>query len=240
MAARCRVAWVAGALLWIVLGDPAHLQAQVTVKLGVAWSGYRASHSDQRAWEGEDYRPYLGYEVGRLQEGDAHPAMRLQLGVGYELPLRRSLSVQPELHLALRGVGWEMAELYGEAYRLSVTYAQLPVLFKLRAPEGWKLRPTLLLGGFGALSLGARRTLTVRGTSDTKTLDNVRRFDYGLTFGVEAPLSIVSRTFSVEARFEWGLGNAMSQPAGYTDLFDDAGRINVVAVSVLLGWRFGS
>ncbi len=240
MAMGCRAAWVTGAVLLIVVGGLAHLEGQVSVKVGVAWSGYRASHGDERVHEGEDYRPYLGYEVERLQEGDAHPAMRLQLGVGYELPLRGWVSLQPELHLALRGVGWEMAELYGEAYRLSVTYAQFPIFFKLRAPEGWRVRPDLLLGGFGSLTLGARRTLTERGASDTRSLSNVRAFDYGLSFGVETRVPLLSRTFSVEARFEWGLGNAMSQPPGYTDLFDDPGKINVVALSVLFGWRLGS
>jgi hypothetical protein len=144
-------------LLASSLWFPVTSAAQVGVKVGVAASGFRATHSDERVWTGEDYRPFLGYEVDRLQNGDAYPALDVQLGVTYTRSVTDRFAAQPELHLALRGLRWDQVGQYDEAYELDVAYLQIPLLLRLAGPTGWRVRPNLLLGPYVARRLSANR-----------------------------------------------------------------------------------
>jgi hypothetical protein len=214
--------------------------AQLGVKVGVAASGYRATHTDERVWTGEDYRPFLGYEVDRLQGGQGYPALDLQLGVTYARRIWNRLAVQPEFHLAFRGVRWDQVELYDEAYELDVAYLQVPLLLRVAGPSRWSVRPSLLAGPYVSLKLNAARALTLQGRRDTKDLDNMRSLDYGLVFAVENAFSAWSRELQLEVRAEWGLGSCFEPLPGSTPLHLDPGRVNLVALTVLAGYRFGT
>jgi hypothetical protein len=209
---------------------------QAGIKSGVVLSGFRATHSDARYWMGEDYRPFLGYEVEWVVEGD-YPDLGIQVGVFYTHRLSRFFSLQPEIHFAPRGLGFEQIELYNSSYHLNVNYLHVPMLLCVTPFPRWGVRPTLLAGPYGAVKLSANRVIDVWGERDTESLPNVRNMDYGLVLGVGAEFSAWARTLIVELRLDWGLANSMTQREEYTDLFADPGRMNVVAMSLMAGYR---
>ncbi len=222
-------------LLWAA---PSTALSQVGVKAGVALSGYRATHSDERVWSGEDYRPFLGYEVDLVQDGDGLPDIGLQIGACHTITLFGPLALQPELYFSQRGVRWEQRELYNTFYHLNVSYLQAPVLLRYQPFPAWAVRPSLLLGPYGGLRLTARRTIDIWGARDSKPVPNVRAFDYGLVSAVDVEFPAWSRVWMVELRFEWGLAGTLSPREDFTDLHESPGRVHLVALGLLIGHRF--
>jgi hypothetical protein len=57
-------------------------------------------------------------------------------------------------------------------------------------------------------------------------------------FAIDSEFSAWSRQLMFEIRFNWGLANMMAQPQEFTELYEDAGRVNVLAISFLTGICF--
>jgi len=94
--------------------------SQFGLKGGLAVSGFQLSQNSSSS-TGNDYRPFLGYEVEWLQEGDASGAdLGLQIGIFYAKDFSKYFAVQPELYYSQRGLHFYQTELYNSNYSLEV------------------------------------------------------------------------------------------------------------------------
>ncbi len=225
------------ALLLLVSPAGAGL-AQLSVKAGIAVSGFKLSPDGAGTSHEIDFRPFLGYEVGWVQYGNSIPDIGFQLGVSYAARLYGDISIQPELHFAQRGYRFDEMKLYSTSYRLNVLYLQIPLLLKYTLPLDWAVRPGLLVGPYVSFRLSARRTIETWGRRDTRSVSAVNFLDYGLVCAVDGEFSAWSRTVGVELRFDLGLARALSQPQEYTGLYEDPGTVRVLAFSALLRYQF--
>jgi hypothetical protein len=212
--------------------------AQLSVKGGIAVSGFRLSPDDACTSQEIDFRPFLGYDVSWIQYGTSNPDIGFQLGVSYAARLSEDLLLQPELYFAQRGYWFERIELYNTSYRLKVYYLQIPLLFKYRLPLDWAVRPGFLLGPYVSFRVSASRTIEIWGRQDTRNVSAVNFLDYGLVFAVDGEFSAWSQTMGVELRFDLGLASVLSQPREYTELRENPGTVRVLALSALLWYRF--
>lgn len=213
-------------------------RSQFGVKGGLAVSGFQLSQNSSSS-TGNDYRPFLGYEVEWIQEGDAaKPDLGLQLGVFYVKSISKYFAVQSELFYSQRGLEFYQTELYNSSYSLEVDYVEVPLLLKFKMPLNWRVKPGLLTGPYAAFKLRANRTLRIREEQNTKHVASVKDLDYGLVFAIDSEFSAWSRQLLFEIRFNWGLASAMAQPKEFIDLYEDAGRVNVLAFIFLTGIEF--
>lgn len=210
--------------------------AQPGIKAGLVLSGFQP-RQDLSPFLGNDYRPFLGYEVDWIQD-EAHPKVGFQAGVFYTKDLSKHFAIQPELYYSQRGLHFYQTELYNISYSLNVSYLEIPLLLKYKFPVGWRIRPGLIAGPYAAFKLSANRTIDIWGERDTKSVTCVNNLDYGIVFGINSEFSAWSKQAIFELRFSWGLANIMKQPEEYTALFEDAGRVNVIAVTLMTGFRF--
>ncbi len=212
--------------------------SQFGIKGGLAASGFQLSQNSNSS-TGNDYRPFLGYEVEWIQERDASsPDFGLQLGIFYVKSISKYFAVQPELCYSQRGLHFYQTELYNSAYSLEVDYIEVPVLLKFKIPLNWSVKPGLLAGPYAAFKLSANRTLRIGEEQNTKSVSSVNDLDYGLVFAINSEFSAWSRQLLFEIRFNWGLASMMAQPKEFIDLYEDAGRVNVIAVTLLTGIKF--
>jgi len=212
--------------------------SQFGIKGGLAVSGFQLSQNSSSS-TGNDYRPFLGYEVEWIQEGEASsPDLGLQLGIFYVKSISRYFAVQPELYYSQRGLHFYQTELYNSAYSLNVDYIEVPLLLKFRMPLKWRVKPGLLAGPYAAFKVSASRTLRIGEEQNTKRVSSVKDLDFGLVFAINSEFSAWSRQLLFEIRFNWGLASMMAQPKEFIDLYEDAGRVNVLAISFLTGICF--
>jgi hypothetical protein len=212
--------------------------AQLSVKGGMAVSAFRLSYDDAASTRDIDFRPFLGYEVGSVQYGTSYPDIGFQLGVSYTARLSEHLSLQPELYFAQRGYLFELIKLYNTSYRLKVHRLQVPLLLKYTLPLDWAVRPGMLLGPYASFRLSANRTIDVWGEHDTRSVPAVNFLDYGIVFAIDAEFSAWSQKLASEIRFDMGLASALSQPEEYTALTENPGTVRMLALSIMLGYRF--
>jgi hypothetical protein len=226
-------------VLLLLLTLPSTAFAQPGIKAGVAVSGFQAWQDLEHPHSANDYRPFLGYEVDWLQE-ESYPDFGLQIGLFYTRDISERFAVQPEVYYSERGVHFDQTELYNSSYSLNVAYLEIPLLLQYKIPVKWRLKPSILGGPYAAFKLSADRTLEIWGERDTRDVSSVNSLDYGFVFAVESEFSVLSRNMMVELRLNWGLANVMNQPDGFTDLFEDAGRVSVMAASLMTGLRFSA
>lgn len=211
---------------------------QFGLKGGLALSGFQLTQNSSST-TGNDYRPFLGYEVEWLQEGDAaKPDLGWQIGVFYVKTISRYFAVQPELFYSQRGLHFYQTELYNSAYSLAVDYVEVPVLLKFKIPLNWSVKPGLFGGPYAAFKLRANRTLRIEEEQNTRRVSSVNALDYGLVFGITSEFPAWSRQLLFEIRCNWGLASMMTQPKEFIDLYEDAGRVNVLAIAFLTGICF--
>lgn len=208
---------------------------QLGIKGGLVMSGFKPSQ-DLKPFLGDDYRPFLGYEVDWIQNG--YPDFGFQIGIFYTRDISKYFALQPELYYSQRGHHFYQIELYNTSYKLKVNYVEIPLLIKYKIPVGWSVKPSLLVGPYAAFKLSAKRTLDIWGEKDTRGVSCVNKLDYGLVFAVNSEFSAWSRQLMFEIRFNWGLASIMSQPEEFTDLYEDAGSVNLLAINFMTGFRF--
>ncbi len=208
------------AFLFVLLTTTAQpSRAQFGVKGGLSVSGI----------DGDDYTTLLGYEVQWLQNKDGYVHLSFQIGGFYRHRLARHFALQPEVHLIRRGLDFYHTPLYDTSLRAKIYYLQVPLLLRYRF---------LLAGPYVAVKLSGRRTLTVRGESDSRGLPCVSPVDYGITFALNPEFSIRSRRMFVELRADFGLANITDQTSDVTELYLGSSRMRVLSLALLTGIRF--
>jgi hypothetical protein len=227
-------------LLFLLFLLYAHLNTafgQPGIKGGLVLSGFQPSQ-DLKPFLGNDYRPFLGYEIGWIQDDAGDPHIGLQIGFFYSGNISKYFAVQPELYYSQKGIHFYKTEFYNTSYQLKVNFIEIPLLLKYNIPLEWGVKPGLLAGPYAAFKLSANRTLEIWEEKDTRSVSGVKNLDYGLVFAIDAEFSAWSQKLMFEARFNWGLANIMEQPQEFTDLYDDAGTVKILAFTFMTGFRF--
>ena len=212
------------------------VHAQFGFKGGITLSGFQP-HKGDRYIMGDDYRPFLGYEIDWLQEDNAYPDLGFQLGIFYKKSFSRRSSLQPELYIAQRGVNFIHRKQYNTAYYLNVTYVQVPLLFRFDLTTTRKVKPGLITGPYGSLKLRSNRKLEIWGDRDMDKVSGLSPWDVGWIFAFTTEWPAWSGHLIAEFRIDYGLHNTMFQPARHTDIYVDAGKVRVMAVSIMTGYR---
>ena len=223
-------------ILLLILVVPNVVFGQLGIKVGVALSGYQPSQNLSGEYT-HDYRPFLGYEIEWLQDDEGSPDIGLQLGVFYTVTISKYFDFQPEIYYSQRGIHFYKTKLYNISYNLNVAYLEMPILFKYKIPFDWAVAPGLQAGPYFSLTLSSKRTLDFGDESDTKSVDGVNNYDYGLLFALNFEFPELLASPLLELRFNWGLANTMRQPEEYTNLYEDPGTIKLYALTLLTGFR---
>jgi hypothetical protein len=235
MKSRLKIFFI-GILLLIFI-QPDDTYGQIGIKGGVVISGYQP-WQDLTPYTGNDYQPFLGYEVDWLQDDASYPDLGLQIGFFYTYNISNHFALQPEMYYSRRGLNFYQTELYNTTYSLNVSYLELPLLLKYSLPLEWQIKPSLFLGPYFAFKLSASRTLDIEGEKNTREVPAINDFDYGVVFAINTEFSAWTQNLLLEFRINWGLANAMDQPEEYTAIYSDAGRVTVLAFTFMTGIRF--
>ena len=204
------------------------VRAGLGVRAGVAVSGLVASD--------QDFRPYLGYEVEVLQDV-GYPQYGPQVGVSWDIPLPGVLTVRPELGFVQRGYHLNQIPLYNSSYKVRISYLELSLPVRAGLPRG-RVRPGLLFGPYAAYRLDAAGRLVDRGEVDTRRLSTVSAFDCGLVLGLDTEVPAGRGRLLFDVRFNWGVAGVMREGAGFTGLHETPGRVRVLALALMTGYRF--
>lgn len=208
--------------------------AHIGIKAGMSISGLLLSSER----EYNDYRPFLGYEVAWLQNEDAPPRFGLQVGVFYVVDISKYFTLQPELFYAARGLNFANSFLDDTAYRVKISYLELPLNmhYKLLSKNSFKL--SLFTGPYFALKLSARKVVQTWKKEEITKLDNVKNFDYGSVFGTSVEFRPLNQQLSLDLRLNFGLASIMKTLEGGTRLYDDAGAVKNISFIILAGYKF--
>jgi hypothetical protein len=216
--------------VFFILFISINLFAQAGIKGGLSISALQSSN--------EDYRPFLGYEVGWVQHGTSNPVLGLQLGMFYTLKLSDVFNFQPEFYYSQRGYQFDHTPLYNSNYSLHIDYLELPVLFEYRLPFNWSFKPVIIAGPFAALKLRSDKQLQLTDEEITGTVSSVNSIDYGLVFALGAEFNTSIGQIILELRINWGISNIMTKPDAYIRLSENPGTVQTRAIIFMTGYRF--
>ncbi|MGB5848881.1 MAG: porin family protein [Ignavibacteriaceae bacterium] len=213
-----------------IIFTSSYLFAQAGIKGGLSVSALQSSK--------EDYRPFLGYEVGWVQHGTSNPVFGLQLGMFYTLKLSDKFNFQPEFYYSQRGYQFDQTPLYNTNYNLHINYLELPVLFEYKLPFDWSFKPGIIAGPFAALQISNDKQIQIADEEITGTVSSVNSIDYGLVFALGAEFNAWDGQIVLDLRINWGFSNVMSQPDEFISLSDNPGTVKTRAVIFMTGYRF--
>jgi opacity protein-like surface antigen len=115
---------------------------------------------------------------------------------------------------------------------LRLTYLEIPILAKYSFEVYKRLTLYAYAGPALALKVGATEYWEYGEESGTKDLDEVRRIDFGLTFGEGAEISVGRDLISLDIRYTQGLINCFE----IKDVFDPTVKNGVLMILVGLGF----
>jgi hypothetical protein len=208
----------------------ATLQAQFGIKGGLAVSALQSS--------GEDYTPFLGYEVSWVQHGTSNPVFGLHLGVFYTLKFSDELNFQPEVNFVQRGYQFDQTPLYNINYSLYINYLEFPLLVEYYPPLGWSFYPAITAGVYSSVKLRSNKTISLPDEEIRGEVSSVNNFDYGIVFGIASEFPSWNGEITFDLRLNWGLANVLSQPDGFININDDPGTVKTRAITFMTGYRF--
>lgn len=209
---------------------PHMLSAQPGIKGGLSVSALQLS--------GEDYTPFLGYEVSWVQRGTSNPVLGLQLGAFYTISISDEFIFQPELYFVRRGYQFDHTPLYDINYKLGIDYLELPLLIEYYIPLDWVFHPAITAGAYSSIKLNSNKRIRIPNKEITGTVSSVNTFDYGIILGIATEITAWEGELIFDLRINWGLANVLSRPAGYISQYNDPGTVKTRAVALMTGYRF--
>ena len=209
---------------------PTSIFAQFGIKGGLAVSALQAS--------GDDYSPFLGYEVSWVQHGTSNPLFGLQLGAFYTLKISDDFIFQPEIYFVQRGYQFDHTPLYDINYSLQLNYFELPLLIEYYLPFDWSFYPSINAGIYSSIKLSSNKTISLPDEEIIGEVSSVNSFDYGIMVGIASEFPLWNGEIIFDLRINWGLANVLSQPDDFINLYDDPGTVKTRAVTLMTGYRF--
>jgi hypothetical protein len=204
--------------------------AQTGVKMGVVASGFLPSH--------EDYRPFLGYEVGWIQYGVSYPGIGGQFGIFHTKKLSSRIDMQAELYYTYKGYQFNHVPMYNTTVKVHLHYLELPLLCRIKFRISNKIAAGILTGPFLAYRIHAKRSISIWNETDSDALDTVKPFDYGWILGLSWQFKVNEKPVQCEFRFGWGWANILNPVEYSTSLYSDPGRTQILSGAVLIAIPF--
>jgi outer membrane protein with beta-barrel domain len=174
---------------------------------------------------------YGGLTVATLH-GDSVPGPLhtggFAAGAALTWPVANHVAVQPELQYVQKGDD-ETDSFIGGVFTMHIrlNYIELPVLLRLSGDPIRGVTP-FLIGG-PEVAFKASCSIDVKGRSGNYTcadLPPAESTDWGAVAGGGLEVPIMGRSFSIGARYDWGLRDAFKDNQAKTR-----------TLSLLLGWR---
>jgi opacity protein-like surface antigen len=159
-------------------------------------------------------------------------------GAFLDLGIARTFAVRPELLFVQDGS--KSGFLGGDLY-LKFNYLQVPVLAVVDLPVGGSLMPFLFAGPYISFLLDSELELKVDDESATKGLkDYTKSTDTGFVFGAGLDFGLGQGRFSIEGRYDLGLGEFDDGIAEGLLGIEDAGRSDGKNQSwtIMIGYTF--
>jgi len=206
------------------------LSAQPGIKGGLAVSALQSS--------GEDYTPFLGYEVSWLQDGTSNPVFGLQLGAFYTFIISDEFIFQPEIYFVQRGYQFDQTPLYEINYSLHINYLELPLLIEYYLPLDWSFHPAITAGAYSSIKLSSNKKIDLPDEEINGEVSSVNSFDYGIVFGIATEFTAWEGDIIFDLRVNWGFANVLLQPDNFISIIDDPGTVKTRAVTLMAGYRF--
>lgn len=206
------------------------INAQPGLKGGLAVSALQSS--------GEDFTPFLGYEVSWLQHGTSNPVFGLQIGAFYTFNFSDAFTFQPEVYFVQKGYQFDHTPLYNTNYSLHINYLELPVLVEYNLPFDWSFNPLIVAGPFASIKLSSNKQIKISNEEINGEVESVNNFDYGIVFGIATEFAAWNGELIFDLRINWGFANVLSQPDNFIGLYDDPGTVKTRTITLMTGYRF--
>ena len=219
-----------GLCFFVIFLFPHMLSAQLGIKGGLSVSALQSS--------GENYAPFLGYEVSWVQHGTSNPVFGLQLGAFYTFSISDKFAFQPELYFVRRGYQFDHTPLYDINYTLNIDYLELPLLVEYYPPLDWDFNTAITVGTYSSIKLNSNKIISLPNKEISGKVSSVNNFDYGIIFGIVTEFTAWEGELIFDLRINWGLANVLSRPADFISLYDDPGKVKTRAITLMTGYRF--
>jgi hypothetical protein len=175
---------------------------------------------------------HLGYNMAKLNGADAPAGAKekylgnISGGAFFDKDIIPFLDIRIGAMYSPKGFRWEVDG--SNSLKTTLNYIEVPVLAKI------KIGPVYALGGaYGAYALNGKSKLTDAGieTKEDVDFDVVKRFDYGLKFGVGAQAGLGPIHIFAQVDYTFGLQNINDGPG-------DEMKNNVIGASagILIGF----
>ncbi len=195
--------------------------------------GFKAGMSETflRAWD----------HAGQIDKAWTSSSLSL-LGVFIKLPLTGRFSLQPELYYAPKGserktTAPDPTLVAVEMWRFH--YLEVPLLLQYEFNRGSAVNPKIFVGPYASYLLnGASHvnlydvyTGALVSLGDKVSIPGLKKYDYGLTFGVGAEIEIQRLRLLFDMRYDLGLTSTADSNPEY-------GRIKTGMFYGMIGVRF--
>ncbi len=173
-----------------------------------------------------------------------YPLFSYQLGFFSVIDLNSHFDFQPEIQFARQGINYNINFPYDEVvYQLHLWYLHIPLLFRYKMALKKKSHPVLLLGPYASLKLKGTRITEYDGEQTIESMNNVRDFDFGLTFGFGYDFNLAQgASIMTDLRCNYGLMNMMDYAEGHIPDYDGPTNTKARNLSLMLmvGYRFAN
>ena len=163
-------------------------QSSTGITIGIKGGGNRSDFYGDDV-EADDWDPSLGFCVGGF----------------LNLKIDEMISIQPEAFFTMKGA---QAEEFGETFKISLAYLEIPVLAKISIPNPGGIEPCLLIGPAFAMNMSATAKYDYVYESEEEDIaDEVQDFDLGFVIGAGLDIDHGQGQgkLSIEIRYTLGL-----------------------------------
>jgi hypothetical protein len=163
-----------------------------------------------------------GINSSTIAYGETNDASRLTglyAGVLFIIPTTPTFSIQPELAYSMKGVKQPAVAITPSgnqtiAVTARLNYVEIPVLGRFDIPASGNVKPFAYAGPALALKLscvtsGSAGSLSFKRNCDEADDRDVETFDYGAIAGGGLAFDVRGRSFTIGARYTYGLGNLL-------------------------------
>ncbi|MCF8405545.1 MAG: PorT family protein [Bacteroidales bacterium] len=220
---------------------PKTTEGQIGLKSGTTFSSF--SYSDETINPNLGYdidlRPYLGYDIEWVQLGDQKPVFGPFIGVYYNYPFAKRLSLRPELSFTQKGVNFSQRDYERIIYTVKISYLEIPLSVGCQYIEKEKFISELYLGGYGAIKINAVKKVASHNSEVEKTqLKSVENFETGLHLGLNFKYKIFEKFILLDVRFFNGLSNIFYMPEDQVKLYYTTPKTKNTGLNLTLGYEF--
>jgi hypothetical protein len=161
-------------------------------------------------------------------------------GAFVEYSFSPMFAVQPEALIVMGGAKYDKITEGGVTVtpKLTLTYIQIPVLFKVKPTMTGKIKPNVFAGPFLGILMSAKAkgqsTTGVDASVDVKSY--YKSTNFGVAFGVGAAYPMTKGAITLDARYSLGLSKIGKSVTVLGTSYTP--KIKTADISIMLGYNF--